>query len=332
MGFCVCNPQDKKNRVASDKMCCVHRRFVCEDCVSDANQKPSHLTCTIKNYSDWVRDAYHEHPVKCSLSGEEITDAKPFVRLTCFCLFFADPLRKHLSELDVPRDEIKCPRCDALIYSKLHHKRSTLRTKLAELLDTVTLKQPLPKTAIPSTSTSIDQSDHEKKATDESSQGSASTPAVASSSSSAGVHYAELQSRRKATATVESSSSSHGDAQGDKSASSTSTMRHKSSVRNSGDDSVIDIGDDGVLSDADHQPKPRRLPPRPIRAWIRGGSNVSIRTVVLTIMICAIVGLFSSPFLIQMWSASRNAAESVDAADIVPDADAELAGDVAAGG
>lgn len=314
MGFCVCNPQDKKNRVASDKMCCVHRRFVCEDCVADPSQKPCHLTCTIKNYSDWVRDAYHEHPVKCALSGEEITEEKPFVRLTCFCLFYEEPLRKYLSDVDVPRDEIKCPRCSALIYAKLHHKRSLLRTKLAKLLDTITVKQPPQLKSATSTTTSTtssnDRSDHERKAVD-SAQGATSTPSTApptsapsaSGAASSSVHYAELQSRHNAANESSSSSQSQGDLAGV----GVSTMRKK----NRGDDSVIDIGDDdGVLSDADHQPKPRRLPPRPIRAWVRGGSSVSIRTVVLTIMLCAIIGLFASPFVASLWSSFSAATEA----------------------
>jgi hypothetical protein len=291
MGFCKCNPRSKEEeRETSNRICCFHRRFVCENCVED------HPTCSIKIWNVWVKDDSFDDPAKCPVCEKAITEQS--VRLPCYCVYHSACLSAHLlSNPDIPRDQLVCHSCKTLIYPGLHGKNTALRKHLWGFLQTVPFRVSPPVVSEPSQVTSAvaagdssqiaqlsssdgpsltDESDSESKVLHQRPSKSTAAPAAGHSDTEVDMAHSGLRARE-----VHASSTPRGD-QGE----STTQQGESLSIN--------------VSPAATH--KPQRKPQRSIHPIGSGNQKLCTgRTLIVAFMVIAICGIATSPFLFPLF-------------------------------
>eukprot|EP01100_Stratorugosa_tubuloviscum_P015654 TRINITY_DN917_c2_g1_i1.p1 TRINITY_DN917_c2_g1~~TRINITY_DN917_c2_g1_i1.p1 ORF type:complete len:273 (+),score=107.90 TRINITY_DN917_c2_g1_i1:87-905(+) len=99
MGICDC-------RKRTGLFCYKHRVSVCPNCIL-----PSHSTCVIKTYVQWLQDSSFQ-PLSCNLCQQPIT-ATSSIRLSCLDVFHTNCLDKYCSNLPAHTTQAGyiCPIC-----------------------------------------------------------------------------------------------------------------------------------------------------------------------------------------------------------------------------
>eukprot|EP01083_Nonionella_stella_P044135 118953_1 len=292
MGYCICNPRGKKNRRQTQSFCSKHRRFVCENCVTD--DKHSHSNCDVKKYNDWVKCADFEDPPKCTLCSQPVSeDPKVFVRLACFCLFHQECLKTELQSSPAPRDQIMCKSCSDLIFPKLNRGKSTaLRAKLFAFLQSISLPFSISPPPTPPKTPEISKKSSTKNGPTKVNGEIKATPdtqaATPASTAIHSLHTSELQSRHVAPVSQAPTLSG-------------GTSGHLSGSGSERTHTVIDIPETAPLI------KGRRRSTKFVKPR-RERRRFTLKHLIMLIMCLALVGVILSP----LFFSAKNSAENAD--------------------
>lgn len=127
MGICYeCKKQ-------TDNYCITHKKHICTECMFK-----SHQQCTVCKYKEYVEEN-REEVTTCAVCNEAFGD-KEVVRLPCYCVLHKDCVIKVFDETI---EELKCPRCHAVVFSKEHPLEESFKKELMTVFEGKPYIQPI---------------------------------------------------------------------------------------------------------------------------------------------------------------------------------------------